>query len=120
MLRHLRAVTGMPWSADLAALERRFRQRLLVLYVVGVSVLLITIGTFQVIGAQREASNRAFQRQITGVCYTTRENALNLNSAVDQLTVAVQTSRVLTDAEKQQRIRLYEQIRSRVPECPPR
>jgi hypothetical protein len=120
MLRHLWTVTGMPWSADLAALERRFRQRLLVLYVVGVTVLLITVGTFQVIGSQREASNRAFQRQITGVCYTTQENAVNLNSAVDQLITAVQTSRTLTATEKQQRILFYRQIRSKVPACPPR
>lgn len=110
----------MPWTKDLAELEDRFRRRLLVVYVVVVTILVVTVSTFQLIGTQREDARRAFQQQITNVCYTTRENTLNLNAAVDQLVESVQTSKTLSAAEKAERIRFYQRVRGEVPTCPPR
>lgn len=110
----------MPWTPDIVALERRFRHRLLVVYLFIVAVLIVTVSTFQYLSVQREESRQAFQQKVTDVCYITRENTVNLNSAIDQLIESVQTSKTLTVAEKVERVKFYRGVKGKVPECPPK
>lgn len=110
----------MPWTTDLQELETKFRRRLLAVYIVGVLVLTVTVGTLQWFNIQREEANAAFRHQLVDVCYISRENTINLNSAVDQIVASVRTSKALTAAEKAQRIEFYKKVRGEVPTCPPR
>lgn len=110
----------MPWTQDLRDLEERFRRRMLALYVVVVATLVVVVSAVQWYNVQREEARDTFRRQITNVCYISRENTINTNAFVDQLIKSVRDSRTLTEEEKRERIAVYSQIRGRVPECPPR
>lgn len=110
----------MPWTHDLEALEERFRRRLFVLYIVGITILLVVVGAVQSYNVQRERSRQVFQMQITNVCYTTRNNVINQNAVIEKLIAAVQASSQYSEPEKTLRVQSYRALKGEVPTCPPR
>jgi hypothetical protein len=86
-------------------------RRLLLLYV-------LVIAAFIALGALVQA--RTSDRDgLIGACQDTRQNAVTLNKALDQLALSAQTSPILTRAERAQRAKFYDGLHQTVPTCPP-
>lgn len=84
------------------------RLRLLILYVVVVSILAVVL-----------FSSQHFQSETAHNCATNRQNTINFNSFIDRLVVSYSKSRVLTEKEKAQRTEFFNAAKGTVPTCPP-
>lgn len=108
----LRGPRGRPGTASTPVL----RVRMLTLYV----VMVVLLAGFAYVYQRAESDRRSFERKIVANCISNRDNTVRFNAFIDRLVDTYQTSRVLTEAEKEQRTKFFAAAKGRVPECPPR
>lgn len=100
--------------------RRSIRWRLLILYLADILVLVLMFLYFDHQDRVIEDRSQEFRSAIVANCEQNLENTRNLNKAINQLIVSVQTSKTLSEAEKAERIAFYRQILAKEPVCPPR
>jgi hypothetical protein len=94
---------------------RKTDRRLLILYLVGIA-LLVWVSINQV---HSDIDRKIFQKAVIENCQANQANTRNFNKFIDQLIVTYNSSRVLTQAEKQEREVFFQAAKGNVPSCPP-
>lgn len=112
--------------ADLEAMRRDVREhkerahrKMLLLYltlILGI-VLFLAVQTNAIKDAEKQ--NRQFQKDIVANCETVNRNTENINALIDTFIVRVQQADELTQAQKDEFVKLYTSAKGTISECPP-